>query len=103
MKNFLTEYGTSIVVIICIVLLIAMASPIGNTIFSSSLNTINQFTAVVNGDGVNDEGIIGNVDDAMDKVINISGTINRTEDGDVTSDNNTEGKDTGDIGDLDLN
>lgn len=44
MKAFLEEYGIAIFVIACIVVLVAMAEPVGTAIQSAVLNTITDFT-----------------------------------------------------------
>lgn len=47
MKQFLEDYGFAIVVTIVVITIIAMTTPIGNTIKSQVLNTVNTFAAVV--------------------------------------------------------
>ena len=47
MKQFLEDYGFAIVVTIVVINIIAMTTPIGNTIKSQVLNAVNTFAAVV--------------------------------------------------------
>ncbi|MDO5409024.1 MAG: hypothetical protein Q4F21_01050 [Lachnospiraceae bacterium] len=44
MKAFLEEYGIAIFVIACIMILVAMAEPVGTAIQTAVLNTITDFT-----------------------------------------------------------
>ncbi len=44
MKAFLEEYGIAIFVIACIMILVAMADPVGSAIQSAVVNTISDFT-----------------------------------------------------------
>lgn len=44
MKAFLEEYGIAIFVIACIMILVAMADPVGSAIQTAVLDTISDFT-----------------------------------------------------------
>lgn len=44
MKAFLEEYGIAIFVIACIMILVAMAEPVGSAIQTAVLDTISSFT-----------------------------------------------------------
>ena len=44
MNAFLEEYGIAIFVIACILILVAMADPVGSAIKTAVLNTITDFT-----------------------------------------------------------
>lgn len=44
MKAFLEEYGIAIFVIACIMILVAMAEPVGSAIQTAVLETISNFT-----------------------------------------------------------
>lgn len=44
MKAFLEEYGIAIFAIACILVLVAMADPVGTAIKEAVLSTITQFT-----------------------------------------------------------
>lgn len=104
MKSFLQEYGMAIFQVILIIFLIVMASPLSVPIKTAMSDSITTFNEVVMGDSVNDGGYIGNIDDAMDKAMNIEKETNKkTEDGDINAGNDTDGKDTGLPGDLELN
>ena len=82
--------------------LILIATPVGTNIKRTLTDRVGTFKELVLGDSVNNEGAMGKVDKSMDTMVGISKNDKRTEDGDVDSKDNTDGKNTGDIGDLDL-
>lgn len=75
MKSFLSEYGTGLVTVIIVTLLIMMASPVSTTIYGAASGLTKSFAGTMSGEDGNG-GVMGNATEKLSSTANAIKTMN---------------------------